>query len=165
MKKKGFTLIEIIVVIVILAVLLAIAVPSVMSYMKEGQNSKYLAASRGCSQRITYELTKYQTGSSEAKNYLAAAKLAIRDYNNSATGDIYIVAGKVTFEGTHKIIIQNLNITSADSNNTGIDMNYSPEKITSMTLFIAKHKTDSRNQAVDYTTVIPNKSITFTSSR
>ncbi len=165
MKKKGFTLIEVIVVIVILAILMAVAVPSVMSYMKEGQNTKYIAASRGCSQRITYELTKYQAGSSEAKNYLAAAKLAIRDYNNSATGDIYIIAGKIAFEGTHQISIPNLNITSTDSNDTGIDMNYSPEKITSMTLFIAKHKTDSRNQAVGYTTVIPNKSITFTSSR
>ncbi len=34
MKKKGFTLIEVIVVIVILAILMAIAVPSVMSYPK-----------------------------------------------------------------------------------------------------------------------------------
>lgn len=32
-KNKGFTLIEIIVVIVILAVLMAVAVPSVMSYI------------------------------------------------------------------------------------------------------------------------------------
>lgn len=45
-SRKGFTLIEIIVVIVILAVLMAIAVPSVMSYMKEGNEAKYLAISR-----------------------------------------------------------------------------------------------------------------------
>ena len=32
-NRKGFTLIEIIVVIVILAVLMAVAVPSVMSYI------------------------------------------------------------------------------------------------------------------------------------
>lgn len=35
-SRKGFTLIEIIVVIVIIAVLMAIAVPSLMSYMNEG---------------------------------------------------------------------------------------------------------------------------------
>jgi hypothetical protein len=50
--------------------------------MKEGQNSKYLAASRVCSQRINTELSKFQAGSSDAKNYLAAAKIAIRAYNN-----------------------------------------------------------------------------------
>lgn len=45
-KNKGFTLIEIIVVIVILAVLMAIAVPSVMSYMNEGQKAKYETIAR-----------------------------------------------------------------------------------------------------------------------
>ncbi|MDD6423262.1 MAG: prepilin-type N-terminal cleavage/methylation domain-containing protein, partial [Intestinibaculum porci] len=45
-NKKGFTLIEIIVVIVILAVLMAVAVPSVMSYMSEGQNAKYETVAR-----------------------------------------------------------------------------------------------------------------------
>lgn len=45
-NKKGFTLIEIIVVIVILAVLMAVAVPSVMSYMNEGQKAKYEAVAR-----------------------------------------------------------------------------------------------------------------------
>lgn len=165
MKKKGFTLIEIIVVIVILSILLAIAVPSVMSYMKEGQNTKYIAASSGCSQKITYELTKYHTGSSEAKNYLAAAKIAIRDYNNSANGDIYVVAGKIAFEGTNQISIPNLNATASDSNNTETNNKFSPDRISSMTLFIAKHKTDTRSQAIGYTTVIPNKNITFTPMR
>lgn len=45
-NRKGFTLIEIIVVIVILAVLMAVAVPSVMSYMNEGQKAKYEAIAR-----------------------------------------------------------------------------------------------------------------------
>lgn len=45
-KNKGFTLIEIIVVIVILAVLMAVAVPSVMSYMNEGNKAKYETVAR-----------------------------------------------------------------------------------------------------------------------
>lgn len=45
-NKTGFTLIEIIVVIVILAVLMAVAVPSVMSYINEGQKAKYEAIAR-----------------------------------------------------------------------------------------------------------------------
>ena len=45
-NRKGFTLIEIIVVIVILAVLMAVAVPSVMSYINEGNKAKYEAVAR-----------------------------------------------------------------------------------------------------------------------
>lgn len=45
-KNKGFTLIEIIVVTVILAVLMAVAVPSVMSYIHEADDAKYVAVAR-----------------------------------------------------------------------------------------------------------------------
>lgn len=45
-NKRGFTLIEIIVVIVILAVLMAVAVPSVLSYINEGNNAKYMTVAR-----------------------------------------------------------------------------------------------------------------------
>lgn len=45
-NKKGFTLIEIIVVVVILAVLLAVAVPSVMNYLGEADDAKYMANAR-----------------------------------------------------------------------------------------------------------------------
>lgn len=46
-NKKGFTLIEIIVVVVILAVLMAVAVPSVMKYMGEADDARFLAQARG----------------------------------------------------------------------------------------------------------------------
>lgn len=45
-NRKGFTLIEIIVVIVILAVLMAVAVPSVLSYINEGNKAKYESVAR-----------------------------------------------------------------------------------------------------------------------
>ena len=45
-KNKGFTLIEVIVVIVILAVLMAVAVPSVMSYIHEADDARYVAVAR-----------------------------------------------------------------------------------------------------------------------
>ena len=37
MNKKGFTLVEIIVVLVILAILVAIAVPSVLGYVEQAK--------------------------------------------------------------------------------------------------------------------------------
>lgn len=90
-KKNGFTLIEVIVVIVILAVLMAVAVPSVMSYMDSANKAKYYAASRTVSQKINVELTKFYTGSSNAKSYNSAVISAMKSYNKSATGDIYAI--------------------------------------------------------------------------
>ena len=44
--KKGFTLVEIIVVLVILAILAAIAVPSVLGYVEEAKKEKYIAEAK-----------------------------------------------------------------------------------------------------------------------
>lgn len=41
-NKKGFTLVEIIVVLVILAILTAIAVPSVLGYVNEAKEERYI---------------------------------------------------------------------------------------------------------------------------
>ena len=44
--RKGFTLVEIIVVLVILAILAAIAVPSVLGYVEEAKKEKYIAEAK-----------------------------------------------------------------------------------------------------------------------
>ena len=45
-NKKGFTLVEIIVVLVILAILAAIAVPSVIGYVDEAKEARYIQEAR-----------------------------------------------------------------------------------------------------------------------
>lgn len=45
-KKKGFTLVEVIVVLVILAVLIAIAVPSIFKYIDDAEDARILAQAR-----------------------------------------------------------------------------------------------------------------------
>lgn len=45
-NKKGFTLVEVIVVLVILAILIAIAVPSVMKYIDDANDAKILVQAR-----------------------------------------------------------------------------------------------------------------------
>lgn len=57
-NKKGFTLIEIIVVIVILAVLMAVAVPSVLKYMNEADDAKYMSQARGAMIATQTEVAK-----------------------------------------------------------------------------------------------------------
>lgn len=57
-NKKGFTLVEVIVVLVILAILIAIAVPSVMKYIDDANEAKYLAEARAAYIATEAELTK-----------------------------------------------------------------------------------------------------------
>lgn len=57
-NKKGFTLIEIIVVVVILAVLMAVAVPAVMSYLNEADDAKYETAGRAVYTAVQTEWAK-----------------------------------------------------------------------------------------------------------
>lgn len=57
-NKKGFTLVEIIVVLVILAILAAIAVPSVLGYVEEAKKEKYIAEAHSIYTVIQVEETK-----------------------------------------------------------------------------------------------------------
>lgn len=57
-NKKGFTLVEVIVVLVILAILIAIAVPSVMKYIDDANDAKYLAQGRAAYIAAEAELAK-----------------------------------------------------------------------------------------------------------
>ncbi|MDD6531535.1 MAG: prepilin-type N-terminal cleavage/methylation domain-containing protein [Ruminococcus sp.] len=79
-NKKGFTLIEIIVVIVILAVLMAVAVPSVMSYMNEGQKAKYQSVARTV---LVNAQTEYAKAVADGKSIADATKAA-QDATDSA---------------------------------------------------------------------------------
>lgn len=57
-NKKGFTLVEVVVVLVIIAILIAIAVPSVMKYIDDANEAKYLAEARAVYIATEAELTK-----------------------------------------------------------------------------------------------------------
>ena len=45
-NHRGFTLIEVIVVLVVLAIIIALAVPTVMKYIEDAEEAKYLAVAR-----------------------------------------------------------------------------------------------------------------------
>lgn len=66
-NKKGFTLVEVIVVLVILSILIAIAVPSVLKYVDEANNAKYEAQAHGA--------------------MIAAETSIVKDYSDNKTVD------------------------------------------------------------------------------
>lgn len=74
-NKKGFTLVEIIVVLVILAILAAVAVPSVLGYVNDAKDSKYIAEARSI-----YLVTQVEEAKAEAlgetPNYATIATTA-----------------------------------------------------------------------------------------
>ena len=80
-NKKGFTLIEIIVVVVILAVLMAVAVPSVLKYLDEADDAKYMAQARGAMTTTQIELAKAYTA--KATTYDAAYAAAIANLSGT----------------------------------------------------------------------------------
>lgn len=157
MKKKGFTLIEVIVVIVILAILMAIAVPSVMSYMNSAHKAKYYAAFRSVTQKVNVELSKLYAGDSDAKNYNFAVQTAMKSYNKSVTGETYVSA--VIFKyvnGSNNSVW----VTSPNNNNsTPINNEWSPEKIKYITIYYKKSL--SSESFTCYCDVYPNKKIVY----
>lgn len=157
MKKKGFTLIEIIVVIVILSILLAIAVPSVMSYMNSANKAKYYAASRSVTQKINVELSKLYAGDSDAKNYNSAVKAALNSYNKSVTGDTYVYA--TTVHSSINNTPNNIHIGRDYDGKTDPPKEYAPENIKFITLYF----TNSLNNInpTCYCYVYPNKKIVY----
>lgn len=157
--KKGFTLIEIIVVIVILAVLMAVAVPSVMSYMNSANEAKYYTASRTVSQKINVELTKFYTGSSDAKSYNSAVISAMKSYNKSATGDIYAIM--VVFKYKSVPYQHQVYIDSQPGSNTVLNSNMAPDQITSMIIYYSKTPNGDIESYNCYCEVYPNKKITY----
>ena len=73
-NKKGFTLVEIIVVLVILAILAAIAVPSVLGYVNEAKEERYIQEARSIYVVIQTEEAKAKAKSQKEINRQKLAK-------------------------------------------------------------------------------------------
>ena len=77
-KKKGFTLIEIIVVLVILGILAAIAVPAVMGYIDDAKESKYVAEAHSIYIVIQTEEARAKATAADDITYESIEKEAIK---------------------------------------------------------------------------------------
>lgn len=118
-NRKGFTLIEIIVVIVILAVLMAVAVPSVMSYMKEGDNAKYESIARTVLVRTQADVAKgiAQSSTPVTKGTVVTADSFKIDGSTSLKSDVEgkhygdgvsVELSEVTLSGTDDIDVSSV---------------------------------------------------------
>lgn len=85
-NKKGFTLVEIIVVLVILTILAAIAVPSVLGYINDARDSKYIAEARSIYIVVQTEEARSKAESADGKTL--APDVYTKLSNNGATKGI-----------------------------------------------------------------------------
>ena len=94
-NKKGFTLIEIIVVLVIMGILLAIAVPAILGYVNKARDAQYLSEAR-----TGYLAAQTIVGQEAASNPSADAKALVakitptnvaKELNEFKTGDTEVI--------------------------------------------------------------------------
>lgn len=57
-NKRGFTLVEVVIVLVILAILAAVLIPSLSGYIDKANKSKYVLAAKNCMKAMQVELSE-----------------------------------------------------------------------------------------------------------
>lgn len=82
-NKKGFTLVEIIVVLVILAILAAIAVPSVLGYVNEAKEERYIQEARSIYVVIQTEEAKSKALEEATPTYGSGTATADKAYEGT----------------------------------------------------------------------------------
>ncbi|MFR7592160.1 MAG: prepilin-type N-terminal cleavage/methylation domain-containing protein [Longibaculum sp.] len=170
-NKKGFTLIEIIVVIVVLAVLLAVAVPSVLKYINEADNAKFMTVSRAISQEVTIDITKGMI-EAEKKNikfedYIHTQYLKY-SYGESLRNDKDFLEGNTLSDyGVYSVDLAFDNDTTLmPSNGWRYNVDLEKHTITKISICFAKREGNGKVNPVDskYVVVLPNKKMYFYNS-
>lgn len=136
--KKGFTLVELIVVLVILAILAALLVPALTGYIDKANNEKVIATTR--------QVVAAQTEASEAYGKNSAGKLADADVTvKTGTADtsspVHIadivklaevgsVGSDSAFTGTNGVTSVSATMAAADGKVTSVIVEQSGKKCT-----------------------------------
>lgn len=111
-NRKGFTLIEIIVVIVILAVLMAVAVPSVMSYINEGNKAKYETIARAALINTQIAVSEDIAEDGKANDCLEVAKWVSNFESGGKTADYKRFGPKKSYgDNVTKIYLNHIYLT------------------------------------------------------
>lgn len=168
MKKKrnssGFTLIEIIVVVVILSVLLAVAVPAVMTYLKEADEQKYVATAKAGYDAAITGVVKMQAGLTNYQTYSAMLKDIVDNNDEFAQKADSSVKAKIV-----SIALSSKATSDADADNYEVyyGKGWASSKPSNEKSFDPKHIASCQiiyeletNKKYMYVTIYPNKTTT-----
>ncbi|MDO4545788.1 MAG: prepilin-type N-terminal cleavage/methylation domain-containing protein [Bacillota bacterium] len=95
-EKKGFTLVEVIVVLVILAILAAILIPSMVGWIDKAQNKTAIVEARTVLLAAQTVASEDYASDSAVATVDGAEVIALAGVEGSLTGDIAVGAGMVT---------------------------------------------------------------------
>ena len=161
MKKRGFTLVELLAVIVVIGVILVIVVPRVLKNIDEEKKSAFISSAKALIRKVEYDYMD-----KEDFDYVALKTFNINDISMSnydidnstikmKDGDIYIkLIGKEKFEG-YKCIgtINNLNCREKRACTT-------LKALTSGTTYVNGQYTYTYNGSTGWSVVLTNKEST-----
>lgn len=164
LNKKGFTLVEVIVVLVILAILIAIAVPSVMKYIDDAKDAQVLAQAKGAVQVAEFSSIEH-LAKNEAKTWkefddLVDKELQKQGYPKGVFGNSISSAPEYKDEWNVYLIQYNAKDDDGNINTTSykkIDYSKSP-RIESFTIMMVKKGSTRRYE------YIPNQKFELISS-
>lgn len=135
MGKKGFTLVELIVVIAIIGVLSAILIPTMMGFVRDSQITTANKAANEMSEAISQTLTKFDTeGYGMKPTQGATAIITVDIYSDSGT-----IKWKTNVSDTNSFINQNdidwtVAGTGVSSSDTFVDNANIPQNLISLEL-------------------------------
>ncbi len=161
MKKRGFTLVELLAVIVVIGVILVIVVPRVLKNIDEEKKSAFISSAKALIRKVEYDYMD-----KEDFDYVALKTFNINDISMSnydidnstikmKDGDIYIkLIGKEKFEG-YKCIgtINNLNCREKKACTT-------LKALTSGTTYVNGQYTYTYNGSTGWSVVLTDKEST-----
>lgn len=95
-NKKGFTLVEIIVVLLIIGIMLAITIPSIMGYVGKAKDAQYLADARS-GYLAAQTITAY--GNAAGKDVAITTKTVAEELGETAGDDATVQSIVCGFDG------------------------------------------------------------------
>ena len=161
MKKRGFTLVELLAVIVVIGVILVIVVPRVLKNIDEEKKSAFISSAKALIRKVEYDYMDKEDFDYAALKTFNINDISMSNYDidNSTIkmkdGDIYIkLIGKEKFEG-YKCIgtINNLNCREKKACTT-------LKALTSGTTYVNGQYTYTYNGSTGWSVVLTDKTST-----